>query len=134
MRSLGIRETKRCYRLLNETGTSSQALLRSAWQQGFRLTGIAHHHPFNAHTLHGVPAAPPTDHHQQLPFSPSDLDHRSHGTTHLRRAEEGLFHKSRLDLADIPRFKLRLLSRYTAVHAIPLPLPLSTVPLATRSS
>src|SRR6266536_4320151 len=86
--------------LLNETGTSSQALLRSAWQ-GLRLTGRAHPTPFNAHTLHGVPAAPPTDHHQQLTFSPSDRDHRPHGTTHLRRAEEGLLHQGRLDLADI---------------------------------
>jgi hypothetical protein len=27
-----------------------------------------HHHPFNVHTLYGVPAAPAPDHHPQPPF------------------------------------------------------------------
>src|SRR5580704_3920471 len=37
----------------------------------------------NSDTLHGVPAAPPTDQHQKLTFSPSDRDHPPQRTTHL---------------------------------------------------
>lgn len=55
----------------------------------------------NAHTLHGIPAPAPTDHHPQLPLLPADGHNPPQRTTHLCRAEEGLLHERRLDLANI---------------------------------
>jgi len=58
-------------------------------------------HPFNAHTFHGVPAAPAPDHHPQVSLPPADRDHRPQRATDLGGAVEGLLHERRLDLADI---------------------------------
>jgi uncharacterized membrane protein YraQ (UPF0718 family) len=70
-----------------------------------RSQGIAgvssHDHPFNAHTFHREPAAPATDHHQELPFSPSDSNNRPDGTTYPGASEKGLLHQGRLDLANV---------------------------------
>ncbi len=70
----------------------------------------------------GVVMATPTDHHPQLLLPPADRDHRPQETTDLRRAEEGLIHKSRLDLADIRRLYLSLLLRcYRCATCPPAP-------------
>src|SRR6266567_8687861 len=57
-----------------------------------------HHHPFNVHTLYGVPAAPAPDHHPQPPFPPADRDHSPPGTPDLCGTVEGLLHERCLDL------------------------------------
>ncbi len=83
--------------------------------------GLATHtHPFNAHTLHAVPVAPATDHHPELPLPPSDRDHWPHGTTDLCRSEKGLIPQGRLDLADIRRLHLSLLSRLAVARRAPI--------------
>jgi hypothetical protein len=56
-----------------------------------------HHHPFNAHTLYGIPATPPADQHPQLPLPSADRDDTPQRATDLCRAVEGLIHESRFE-------------------------------------
>ena len=113
-----------CQFLPNDPAHQSQHLLarfpsqnssRSVWSRSLleRLGSCA----LNSDTLHGVPAAPPTDHHPQLPLPPSDRDDRPHGTTDPRRAEEGLVPQGRASsggyslIASVTPFKLRCAQR-----------------------
>ncbi len=57
--------------------------------------------PVNTHTLNRVPASPPTDQRQELPFSPPNRHDSPKGTAHPGSTSEGLIPKRCLDLADI---------------------------------
>src|SRR5260370_25278600 len=52
-------------------------------------------HPFNSHTLNGVPTTPTPDHRLELPLPPPDSNHTPHRATHTRHSDESLIPSQR---------------------------------------